>query len=213
MGGEKANRGDEAGSDRGTRSLICAAMLDTVGELGYGAMSVEDVLDRGAFSRNTFYRYFDSKRDCFLAAYREETEALGAAMLEGCESGLDWTAGLISALRTLLGFVAEHPARARAILVESHGGDEAVTEAQVRVVERLADALDRARRQPESHHSAPPLTAALMIGAVESLLLGLLAAGEGAAAPGLLGDLTYLIVMTYFNEEAAFAAMDAATAP
>lgn len=49
-----------------------------------------------------------------------------------------------------------------------------------------------------------------MIGAVENLLRGLLASGQADQAPDLLGDLTYLIVQSYFGEDAAFAAMDAA---
>jgi hypothetical protein len=51
-----------------------------------------------------------------------------------------------------------------------------------------------------------------MIGAVENLLRGILVSGESERAPGLLGDLTYLIVQSYFGEDAAFAAMDAAKA-
>ena len=51
-----------------------------------------------------------------------------------------------------------------------------------------------------------------MIGAVENLVRGLLVSGEANRAPSLLGDLTYLIVQSYFGDDDAFAAMDAAKA-
>jgi len=50
----------------------------------------------------------------------------------------------------------------------------------------------------------------MMIGAVENLVRGLLVSDEAAQAPDLLGDLTYLIVQSYFGDELAFAAMDVA---
>ncbi|MGN6253767.1 MAG: TetR/AcrR family transcriptional regulator [Solirubrobacterales bacterium] len=196
----------------GSARLICRTMLEVVGEVGYAQATVEEVIGRGACSRSCFYQHFSSKEDCFRVAYREEAEGLCTAMLDACEPGADWTRGLIEGLRRLLGFVSTDPAIALALLVESHGNEETVTAAQRQVVERLTRALDGARRQPGSRHSAPPSTATLMIGAVENLLRGLLVSGESERAPTLLGDLTYLIVQSYFGEDAAFAAMDAAKA-
>jgi AcrR family transcriptional regulator len=212
MSRDDGGRASNSEPERGSTRLICRTMLEVVGELGYGAARVEDLVGRGACSRNGFYQHFADKRACFRVAYTQEVEALGAEMLEACGSDPDWTRGLIASLRTLLEFVAANPSVALALLVEGRGCDEAVTTAQNQVVERLTHALDGARRQPGSRHSAPPSTATLMIGAVENLLRGLLVSGKGDQAPTLLGDLTYLIVQSYFGEDEAFAAMDAAKA-
>lgn len=210
MSRDDDGRAGSSDPERGSERLICTTMLEVAGELGYGAVTVEDLVARGACSRNGFYQHFADKRECFQLAYAREIEALETEMLSACGSNSDWTRGLIASLRTLLGFVAANPSIALALLIEGRGSDEAVTTAQHQVVERLTHALDGARRQPDSRHSAPPSTATLMIGAVENLLRGLLVSGEGARAPSLLGDLTYLIVQSYFGEEPAFAAMDAA---
>lgn len=212
MSRDDDGRASNSEPGRGSELLICRTMLEVVGELGYGAATVEDLVARGACSRNGFYQHFADKRDCFRVAYAQQIEALAAGMLKPCGSDPDWTRGLIASLRTLLEFVAANPSVALALLVEGRGCDEAVTTAQIQVVERLTRALDGARRQPGSRHSAPPSTATLMIGAVENLLRGLLVSGKGSQAPTLLGDLTYLIVQSYFGEEPAFAAMDAAKA-
>jgi AcrR family transcriptional regulator len=194
------------------KRVICETMLEVVGDVGYTRATVEDVLERGPCSRAGFYRHFANKEECFEAAYRVEAERLVVAMLTPCESGLDWTRGLIRALRTVLDFAAEHPARAKALLSVAQMAGGSVAAVQQQVFERLTHALDGARRLPGSRHSAPPLTATMMIGAVENLVRGLLFSGEAARAPSLLGDFTYLIVQSYFGDDEAFKAMDAARA-
>lgn len=210
--GREERRASNPESEGGSHRLIGMTMLEAVGQLGYAAVTVDEVVNRGACSRSGFYEHFANKRDCFQTAYREAAEELCASMLDAGESGSDWTNGLIDGLRALLEFVAANPSVALALLVEGRGSDEAVTTAQHQVVERLTHALDGARRQPGLRHSAPPSTATLMIGAVENLLRGILVSGESERAPRLLPDLTYLIVQSYFGEDAAFAAMDAAKA-
>jgi len=190
------------------KRVICETMLEVIGDVGYLRATVDDVIARGACSRTGFYRHFADKDECCEVAYRCEAERLVSEMLAPCESGSDWTEGLIAALRTWLDFAAEQPARTQALLSIGQVSEGAVA-VQKQLFERLSHALDRARRLPGSRHSAPPLTATLMIGAVENLVRGLLVSGEAARAPGLLADLTYLIVQSYFGEDAAFAAMDA----
>lgn len=50
------------------RERLCRAMAEVMVEKGYAGTSVEDVLKRAGVSRLTFYRLFDSKLDCFMAA-------------------------------------------------------------------------------------------------------------------------------------------------
>jgi AcrR family transcriptional regulator len=212
MGGEEGCRTRSSGPGSGIQWLICKTMLEVVGERGYADATVEDVVNRGACSRAGFYDHFESKQACFEFAYRTEAERLCAVMLEPCAADASWTEGLIEAVRRLLEFVAAEPSTAQALLLGSRAMEDSLAAVQHEVVERLAHALDGARRLPGSRHSAPPLTATMMIGAVENLLVGLLSSGESAKAPSLLGDLIYLIVQSYFDEDAAFAAMDAAKA-
>jgi AcrR family transcriptional regulator len=53
-------------------------MAEVMAEKGYVATSVEDVLKRAGVSRQSFYRLFDSKLDCFTAAF----DGAGALLLE-----------------------------------------------------------------------------------------------------------------------------------
>ena len=209
MSGEDGGWVRKPSPESGIERVICETMLEVVGELGYMRATVDDVIARGACTRTGFYRHFKGKEECCEVAYREEAERIVAAMVAPCESGSDWPDGLIAALRTALCFVAEHPARAHGLLIIGQVTGGGVAAVRQQLFERLTHALDGARRLPGSRHSAPPLTATMMIGAVENLVRGLLVSGQGAQAPDLLGDLTYLIVQSYFGDEKAFAAMDA----
>ena len=44
-------------------------MIEAVGEDGYRATRVADVIARAGVSRKTFYEHFDNKQDCLLATY------------------------------------------------------------------------------------------------------------------------------------------------
>ncbi|REE95921.1 TetR family transcriptional regulator [Thermomonospora umbrina] len=50
------------------RARLCQAMAEVMAEKGYAGTAVEDVLKRAGVSRLSFYRLFDSKIDCFMAA-------------------------------------------------------------------------------------------------------------------------------------------------
>ncbi|MGI5166013.1 TetR/AcrR family transcriptional regulator [Spirillospora sp. CA-253888] len=68
--------------DRIQRTRLCAAMADVMAEQGYVATSVEDVLKRAGVSRQSFYRLFDSKADCFMASFDMAADILLRRVLD-----------------------------------------------------------------------------------------------------------------------------------
>ncbi|KAB2370683.1 TetR/AcrR family transcriptional regulator [Actinomadura montaniterrae] len=68
--------------ERIQRSRLCAAMAEVMAEKGYVATSVADVLQRSGVSRQSFYQVFDSKLDCFMAAFDVARELLVQHLLE-----------------------------------------------------------------------------------------------------------------------------------
>jgi AcrR family transcriptional regulator len=51
------------------RARMMSAMTELIGEQGYGATTVTQVIARAGVSRKAFYQQFPSKQDCFLATY------------------------------------------------------------------------------------------------------------------------------------------------
>lgn len=48
-----------------TRQCLWKALVDLIGERGYGPLSVSDITARAGINRTTFYRHFEDKNDLF----------------------------------------------------------------------------------------------------------------------------------------------------
>jgi len=64
------------GETDGIRLRILRGAMTTFGRLGYGATSVESILEEAGVSRRTFYKHFRSKEDVFHALYDRAVEQL-----------------------------------------------------------------------------------------------------------------------------------------
>lgn len=187
------------------RALIRQAALEASGEVGYRRLSVRTVLERSGVSRNQFYRDFESKADCYSAAYEAGIEQLSVQLLAtGCDAD-DWLTGFRGALVELGGFVAAEPGLAKGLLAEVHVAGGAAMEKRKEVFERLSRAIDCARRETSaSRHSPPPITAPFILGAIETAVLRTLInppdlGGFAATIP----DLVYIAAAVYFDEPTA----------
>src|ERR1700743_140831 len=54
---------------RNQRDRLITALILTLAEVGYQKTTVSMIGRRAAVSKSDFYKHFDSKDDCFLAAY------------------------------------------------------------------------------------------------------------------------------------------------
>jgi len=195
---------------RPARERLLEAVLLVSGERGYEEIAVQDVIDRGQTSRATFYKHFDDKEDCFGQAYRDAAEWLYRRLIGAAKRQTGWREGLRAGLAELLEFCANQPAIARALLVEAHAvGGEALVQHDL-LMERLSRAIDGARRETDSRQAPPPITAAFMVGAIETLVRASLLSDEPEKAPEMLPGLLHFVVMQYFGEDAAWDELTAA---
>src|SRR6478609_6501919 len=82
--------GPMAAAVESRRQLILAAMIRVVGRIGYKETSVADVIEEAGTSRTTFYKYFEDKHDCFLAAYEMLVEQVFAEVVANCDGNQPW---------------------------------------------------------------------------------------------------------------------------
>ena len=52
-----------------TRELLQEALIELVGERGYDAITIQDIVDRANVGRTTFYLHYSSKDDLFLSCH------------------------------------------------------------------------------------------------------------------------------------------------
>lgn len=195
---------------RRARERLLEAVLLVSGEIGYERVSVQDVIERAKASRATFYKHFDDKEACFVAAYTEATEWLYQRLETVAKRQQSWKEGLRAALAELLEFCADRPAIARALFVEAPAAGGAAMTQHDLLMERLSRAVDGARREITSRQAPPPVTAAFMVGAIETLVRAKLMSDEPETAPELLPGILHFVVMQFYGEDAAWEELTAA---
>jgi AcrR family transcriptional regulator len=186
--------------DPEVRERITAATLAAAGELGYRQLTVAAVLKRYGGYRLQFYRHFANIAEAYDDAHAHHVARLEREMTSAAARAESWRAGLRAALRELALFGNENPALARGLLVQVHvAGGPALARRQ-EVLERLSRAVDSARRETRSRHSPPPLTAPLMVSAIEAAVTRAVAKGEPKRFERAIPELEQLVCCAYFGD-------------
>ena len=60
-----------------TRDLLQKALIDLISECDYGAITIQDIVDRANVARTTFYVHYNSKDDLFMSCREAETFHFG----------------------------------------------------------------------------------------------------------------------------------------
>jgi AcrR family transcriptional regulator len=195
---------DEATPQRASEEGALEAMLLSVGARGYEKASVQEVLERSGISRDRFQRAFGGKEACFARAYEMAADRVCAEVLEAGRGAESWRAGFRAALARLLRTVAEQPLMAKALLIEVRAARGAAWAKHQQVIERLAEAVDLARKELDVRPGATQTRASFLVGAIEESIVAEIGAGRTAAVERLLPDLTHLAVLQYFGEDEAW---------
>jgi AcrR family transcriptional regulator len=192
------------------RERLLRAMGELVGERGYEATSVPQVVAAARVSSNTFYGFFSDKTDCFIAL----CEQLGDELFEQLasfdyqpEEPADALAALNQGLRTYLRWWPDRPAVARAYFVELPVAGPRAIDERDRQLERFEGLLrfiaDRAR---VFFPDAPPLRDIDVLAAgivTRELVASHVRAGRVDQLDEIEEDLRYILVKLLVGDEAA----------
>ncbi len=100
------------------RERLLAALAECLEEKGYERTTVASIGKRAGVSKSDFYKQFESKDACFIAAYDGAVERIRVTVKEACAERKDWGSGVLSALDALLQLFETEPAQAQLVLVE-----------------------------------------------------------------------------------------------
>jgi AcrR family transcriptional regulator len=126
------------------RARLLDAVLRTVGEKGYPATTVADVIASAGVSRSTFYEHFADKQDCFLAAYdRAADRQFETVVATGAQAGDRPFERFRAGVRGYLEGLAAEPRYARSFLVEVLAAGPEGRERRRRVQRRYAELAHR----------------------------------------------------------------------
>lgn len=188
------------------RQLILAAMIRVVGAKGYKETAVADVIEEAGTSRTTFYKHFDDKHDCFLAAYEMLVEQVFSEVVAKCDGGEPWMARMTVGLTTIVDRFAVDPELARTAVVEVAAAGADARQLHWNAIARFTEYLD-AGRELAGDKELPENISLMSAGAVSGLIFDELLAGRADQLPDRLPDLLFAMLVPYVGPQAAAAEM------
>ncbi len=181
------------------RERLIAGLAEAVAEKGYAAVTLTDIVRQAKVSRRVFYANFESKEQCFLAAFEVVVDHLRELVAEAVEGIEGWSGQAIAATRAVLAFLASEPDLARLCLVESRAAGPAVTTRFNQAAAEMAPLLRIGRAERPEGKRLPESTEDSTVGSLVSLAHRKVAAGEAMQLEDLLPDCAELVLLPYLG--------------
>jgi AcrR family transcriptional regulator len=187
------------------RNRIHQAMIEVVSARGYPDTRVVDVIGVAGVSRKTFYELFESKEDCFLAAYDVLLGNLLGEATEAFESraGAAWAERIRAALERLLQHLSTHPGEARFAIVEVLAAGPKALARRDAALRQFTGFIEAGRS--ETSVELPGIISLSVAGGINELLYSEILHGAVSRLPSRLPDLMFWITLPYLGAKGATA--------
>jgi len=185
--------------ERNQRERLIASLTALVGEVGYAEATITATTAGAGVSSRTFYKYFATIEECFLAAFEKGLEQIRPAVAEAFESEREWPLKVRAGLGAALAEFAAHPQIARLLTTEPFVAGPQIAGRHKAVVEELAPFLRCGREPRGGREPLPETTEKGLLGAASALVARHLLAGESDKLPELLPDLTQFLLTPYLG--------------
>lgn len=162
------------------RSRLIAGLIDVLHEVGYQKTTVSLIGQRAAVSKSDFYKHFESKDDCFVAAYDAAIERIREHVLAACakrEEG-EWSLRVRDGIVALVELLQQEPALAGIALVEGLRAGRGVYDRYQAAVESFVPYLRKGAPEAPGGGEVPVATDEAVVGGIASLLGRRVLAGE-----------------------------------
>lgn len=192
---------DVVAARRRERLLTAAERL--VAACGYAATTIGGIAKEARVSTVSFYEIFESKEECFEAAFDRAVEETRARVAEAPPAGAAWPEQVREGLRALLSLIEANPDRARMCLVEAPRGGPALLARYEAALARIAPKLREGRLlDPAAAGLAESLEEAT-IGGIAWLLRENLEAGNAEDVGEMLPQLLDIALSPYLGPREA----------
>jgi AcrR family transcriptional regulator len=182
------------------RERLLNGVVEAVAEHGYNETTIGKITDAAKISRRTFYEYFSSKEECFLAAYEMIDAHVRGAMLAAGDPTEPWPAQVRDRLAALLEVLSRDLAVTRFFLVEplAAGGEMAARYRDA--MQLLAETI---RPKSDLSDMAVEVRDQALMGGIATLISRRLNAGGVVRLDELLPDLVELTLAPYMGRDEA----------
>jgi AcrR family transcriptional regulator len=156
------------------RQRLLDGLAASIGERGYRATTVADIVRQARTSKRTFYDHFPSKEQCFLQLLQADVERLAEEIRSAVDPAADWQAQIRQAVEAYVGHIEAQPAITLSWIRELPSMDLAAARPyQRRGTELLTSLLTGLSSSPGFQQvGLPPLTrplAVILVGGLREL--------------------------------------------
>jgi AcrR family transcriptional regulator len=171
-------------AERNQRERLFAALVATVAEKGYEAATVADLVKLSGVSRSAFYRHFEDKQACFLAAVEALVEPTLRRIAE--EAGTEPEPQRAQrAFELLIELIVRQPAAAKMCIVEVYAAGPMGAVLVDRMMDSAAELAQRLLEQAPGHQGMPPELVRAIVGGVQKVIHKRLYRGQEEELPEL----------------------------
>jgi AcrR family transcriptional regulator len=181
------------------RERLIASLTALVGEVGYAEATISATTTGAGVSSRTFYKYFATIEECFLAAFEKGLTEIRPAVSKAFESESEWPLKVRAAIVAGLAKFSKHPEIARLLTTEPFVAGPQVAGRHKAVVEELVPYLRAGRDLESAPEPLPDTTEKGLLGAASALISRHVLAGEGDKLPELAPDLTQFLLTPYLG--------------
>lgn len=187
------------------RERLIAGLIQALYEVGYHKTTVSLIGQRAAVSKSDFYRHFESKDDCFIAAYEVAVERIRERVLGACQEAEDeeWAERVRDAIEALLQTFAEDPALASIALVEGLRAGRGVYDRYQIALETFVAYLREGAPTTPAGAEVPEATDEAVVGGIASLLGRRILAGDAEELKDLFPEILEFALTAYLGVEEA----------
>jgi AcrR family transcriptional regulator len=153
-----------SGPSDAVRQRILRGAARAFGERGYGATSVEAILEAAEVSRRTFYRTFRSKEDVLRTLFDRSVQRLVRAVRESAEPGKTRRELVVASVEAYLRVHANAGPLARVLLLEQFAPDSPLAAQRNRALATFSKLITRAAVGAGQAAPDPVLVAAVVAG-------------------------------------------------
>lgn len=190
---------------RNQRERLIAGLIQALFEVGYQKTTVSLIGQRAAVSKSDFYKHFDSKDDCFIAAYDEAAARIRERVAESCEAaaGEPWALRVGAAIDALLKLLTAEPALASIVLVEGLRAGRGVYDRYQEAIESFVGSLREGAPGAPGGADVPEATDEAVVGGVASMLGRRVLAGEAEQLGQLFPEILEFVLSAYLGVDEA----------
>jgi|SRR4051794_4568283 AcrR family transcriptional regulator len=187
------------------RQRLIDGLIQALYEEGYQRTTVSLIGQRASVSKSDFYKHFESKDDCFLAAYDTAIDRIRARVETACgeSAGERWSDRVSNAIASLLNLFSAEPALAGIALVEGIRAGRGVYGRYQAALESFVEALREGAPTSPAGTAVPKATAEAVVGGVASMLGRRILVGEVEQLPQLFPEMLEFVLVAYVGAEEA----------